>query len=252
MILRSALAQYSGLAASFLFINLKINSQAIYTDIDPDIVLDADFDALGVDMDNNGDFDFAFIKFSYTTSDSVLEYQKIEKMFCGPYGNPANMIAGTHPWRYYPYAIESGEMIDNELLFYNYGYQRMAYQRFSSFAGLSTVILMHYGGKWYPEELDHYLGVKFEDNDECLHYGWIRCSVEDSGRILTVKDYAYEMKCEVGILAGNVVGDTAVDISEAQLSNFNVYSFNNVVHIHIESINAAFEIVIIDLLGRVD
>ncbi len=250
MISKFSLAQYSGFALSFLFVSSKVYSQAVYTDIDPDIVLDEDFDALGVDMDNNGGFDFAFIKFSYTTSDSVLDYQKIEKMFCGAYGNSANMIAGTHPFRYYPYAISSGVMIDNELLFYGYGYQRMAYQRFSSFAGHSTVILMHYGGKWYPEKLDHYLGVKFEGEDDCIHFGWIRCSVEDSGRVLTVKDYAFESKCDVGIIAGDVIGDTTVNIEENNSLIASVYSFNKILYIHLTSFATDTEVYLYNQIGQ--
>ena len=242
------LISYSTSAIAFILLHAA-KAQAVYTDIDPDIVLDEDFDALGIDMDNNGDFDFAFIKFSYTTSDSIQDYQKIEKMFCGPYGNSANMIAGTHPWRFYPYALSSGEVINDELLFYNYGYQRMAYQLFSSFEGFSTVILMDYGGKWYPEMFNHYLGVKFEGEDDCIHYGWIRCSIEDSGKVLTIKDYAFETKCDVGILAGDIIGDTSVSVENINSLDATIYSFENTIHVELKDLNAKTEIYIYSISG---
>lgn len=52
--------QYSGMAGVLLLMHSDLSAQAIYTDIDPDIVLQFDDETTGVDMDNDGDFDFAF------------------------------------------------------------------------------------------------------------------------------------------------------------------------------------------------
>ena len=57
--------QYSGMAGVLLLMHSDLSAQAIYTDIDPDIVLQFDDETTGVDMDNDGDFDFAFFKLSY-------------------------------------------------------------------------------------------------------------------------------------------------------------------------------------------
>ena len=104
------------------------------------------------------------------------------------------------------------------------------------------------GGNWYPEKLNHYLGVRFKDSDENTHYGWMRCDVKVEGRTLVIKDYAYESEPDYPIVAG----DTAHYISINSLENTieaTVYSFGRDIYILTETIQNT-EVIICNLNGQ--
>lgn len=64
-------------------------------------------------------------------------------------------------------------LINEDLDFQFAGYQELAYVyrgEYSSYADN--------GGNWFPEVLDHYLGIYFKDTMNCYHYGWIRLDVK--------------------------------------------------------------------------
>lgn len=238
------LLQYTCIAASFLGLNNNIKAQSIYTDIDPDIILDADFELAGVDMDNNGSYDFAFINISYTYQDEPWEYSLIQRLFAGPYAS-SNEIAGSQDIYYFPYALEEGNIVGSSLSFQNWGYQRLAWRLFLSFTTWmgDTIEGTGSGGNWFPETIDHYLGVHFKDDEEQYHYGWIRCSVEDSGRVLIIKDYAYEKQIDLSIEAGDKIGYVGIESSINQVG-INIYSFDNKIYIlsHTALIGSSIEI----------
>ena len=54
--------EYSLFASSILLLHPTLDAEVIYTDIDPDVVLQYDDEVAGIDMDNNGSIDFAFLK----------------------------------------------------------------------------------------------------------------------------------------------------------------------------------------------
>ena len=97
---------------------------------------------------------------------------------------------------YFPYALAEGENINDSLSFQEFGLEVVAF-RYTTDKGAYS----HEGGEWYPEVLDHCLGVYFKDIEGGYHYGWIRCDVKNSGKEITVKDFAYEAKCDVGTAA---------------------------------------------------
>ena len=232
------LKEYSGFATAFLFINANTNAQIIYTDIDPDIELQFNGETAGIDMDNNGTIDFAFLKisFSFTTfwvsSDIIVN---VKGVLVGPYGTSVNAIAGTYSQQseagsiyYNPYALNIGNLINEELSFQNNGFQTMASEARRSNGGLFAA-----GGNWHPDVENRYLGVKFIDNDDCFHYGWIRCTVADTSKRIIIKDYAYEASCEHTIVAGDTI--SYVGITEGQnILDINVYSFGNNVYINVD------------------
>ena len=53
--------QYSAMALCFLSITKEAQPQAVYTDIDPDLVIDIDGEIANIDMNNDGVFDFGFL-----------------------------------------------------------------------------------------------------------------------------------------------------------------------------------------------
>ncbi|HNF70553.1 MAG TPA: hypothetical protein PLL28_14320, partial [Chitinophagales bacterium] len=64
-----SLKQYSGFAGVLLLMQNNTHAQAIYTDIDPDVVLQFNGDVEYIDMDNDGTNDFfIFKKSSYFTN----------------------------------------------------------------------------------------------------------------------------------------------------------------------------------------
>ena len=71
-------------------------------------------------------------------------------------------------------------------------------------------------------------------DSDCKHYGWIRCSVGDSLKTLTVHDYAYELKCNTPIIAGDTIGDTTtVEISVINNLEAIIYTFNQNLYINL-------------------
>lgn len=230
--------------------------QAVYTDIDPDLVLDNNWESASVDMNNDGTIDFAFLNRSFDFSTYYSNYSShFEAIYAGPQ-SPNNEIAAlTHVISpsyggftvYFPFALNESEMIDENLIFHNNGYQTMAY-RYIDKSGF----YFPKGGIWYPEVLDHYLGVRFIDTADCLHYGWIRCDVKDNGRTLVVKEYAFEIKCNTGILAGDTIGDTTtVGIEEINSHNVNIYAFNSDVFIQVPENFKNYSLRIINLSGAI-
>lgn len=244
------LTQYSALSACFLALNSSSRGQAVYTDIDPDFVLDNNWETAGVDMNNDGIVDFGFLNRSFDFSTYYSYYSShLNALYGGPQ-SPNNEIAAlTHvitPFYggftvYFPFALNESETIDESLIFHNDGYQRIAYRYIQTDGDYFPK-----GGIWYPEVLDHYLGVRFYDSLDCLHYGWIRCDVFDNGRKLIVKDYAFENKCDTGIMAGDTIGDTSnVEISELNLIAPTIYSYSGIICINIDKqlLGANFSVV---------
>ena len=248
--------KYSGFAGVFLLMHNDTFGQAVYTDINPDIYLQYDGETAGIDMDNDGDFDFAFLKLSYYWSSTFsTEYEFRHALWCGPYGTPENEIAGesvTHGAgggaSYFPYAFVDGNLINYEFDFQYWGYQRMGGGHYNINGSLWS-----WGydvGHWAPNVDSLYLGVRFIDNEDCRHYGWIRCSTIDSAKTLIIHDYAYETKCETGISAGDTIGDTtSIGINEINSLNAFAYCFDKEIFIH-NNTGENISITIYNISGR--
>ena len=230
------LNEYSGFATAFLFINANTNAQVIYTDIDPDIELNTDGQTFGIDVDNNGNIDFVFLKSSatYTTfwvSSDIIVYR--QAVWVGP-TTSINLIAGSYTQQseagdvyYNPYALNLGNLISDNLSFQNNELQILGSEIRRSNGGLFGA-----GGNWHPDVENRYLGVRFIDNEDCFHYGWIRCTVADTSKRIIIKDYAYEVACEHPIVAGDSI--SYVGITEGQNNlDINVYGFGSIVYINV-------------------
>ena len=62
------LIQYSAISACFLALHQNVRGQAIYTNIDPDLELDNNWESAGIDMNNDGVPDFGFLNRSFDFS----------------------------------------------------------------------------------------------------------------------------------------------------------------------------------------
>ncbi|MEZ5013596.1 MAG: T9SS type A sorting domain-containing protein [Chitinophagales bacterium] len=237
------LAEYAAFAASVLVIANKAEAEVIYTDIDPDIVLDSNGEGALVDMDNDGINDFGFLKSSalytyYTYFSSFPEIRFRNYIWAGPSAE-GNKIAGGflyHSWSgsfwYQPDYLSQSVLINPELDFYGFGTQVMAGVISLQFSTGNWLQIADYGG-WFNFS-DHYLGVYFADSDHNYHYGWIRCSVSDSADVLTIKDYAYNAEPETGLLAGTLISGIPASGNTLEAE---VYSFAQNVYINIENVH---------------
>ncbi len=227
------LFDYSQITAVFLLVHAELHAQVIYTDIEPDIILSSDWEAAGIDMDNNGTIDFAFLKRSetFTTAIATSFYvtRLYNKIWAGPY-YIENEIAGYYEtfsggWpTTIPYALDDDILINQMYHFGNDGYQLLA----GKITGIKGIALYSYGGNWWPEETDKYLGVYFKDGDDQYYYGWIRCSVIDSAEVLVIKDYAYNEQPEIGLFAGTLI--SGIEESKNNL-DATIYSFDKNLYI---------------------
>ena len=251
------LAAYSLFSAAFILLSEQSKAQVIYTDIVPDTIFDTSYDEGSFDIDNNGIFDFAVANFSFTFTTVVYSHAvHREDVLVGPL-TWQNAVAGTLQTystdyggfiRYFPYALEAGAIIGNELEWQTAGLQIMAIRDFEF-----SIIAECYFCKWYGESvlqtIDHYLGLRFIDTFGKNHYGWMRCDVIDSGRTLIVKDYAYERKIDFPIKAGDTTSIIRTDINDAVSSPF-VYAFNGQVFIHLPTESNGWFVNIYNDLGQ--
>ena len=252
------LKDYFSICAAYLAAHSSGNAQVIYTDIIPDDTLDYDgegysIDIYSIDMDSDALEDFVFINF-VDTDHYYLGFfgVTIERIWVGAWDTFANGIVADRNliilsdtyYLYYPFALSQSYVIDSNLIFEGNGYQRMAARahRLDS--------LNFYSGYWFPEVYDHYLGIRFKDNLERMHYGWIRCTVQDSGSTLIVKDYAYELQPNHPILAGDTVSYVPVQEHENS-ATISVYSFDNKVIINTsENVGNEIRITVFDSTGK--
>lgn len=73
----------------------------------------------------------------------------------------------------------------------------------------------------------------------------------DTVNVLVIHDYAYELKCEISIEAGDIIGDTTVGIESLNTLDATIYCYNSTIHIHLfEDLNNA-QVYVYDLTGRV-
>ena len=253
------LLQYSALSGAFILGKPDlIFAEVVYTNVEPDVVLDENFEAYSLDIDNNSMFDFKLINRTfyfggYWTSGSInyIPYQRFERQILSVYNG--NIAAGksvdfgstsSELLRALPYAINFGNIIFNSLQFINDDQQLLAFKSEISLLGEFG----YYGGYWYPEQLNHYLGIYFVDADEINHYGWIRCDVKDDGRALVIKDYAYETEPDYPIIAGDTTHYVNINTGENQI-DATAYSFGKDIYV-ISKTFQSIEIKVYDLIGR--
>jgi len=247
------LIQYSAISACFLALHQNAKGQAIFTDIDPDISIQYNGQTVGIDMDNNGTFDFAFLKTSGSYAYATTYFTFLlfgHRIWAGP-EIIENEIAGemvTHGagygTTYFPYALNFGEAINEDLSFQYWGFQVMGSGFYESDGDWNNKL-----GKWSPDIDSVFHGVRFFTNDECLHYGWIRCTTTDSTKRLIIHDDAYENKCDVGIIAGDIIGDTTgVNILNTNLILADIFSFGKTINIKTKYVNIFLNI--FDLNGN--
>jgi len=231
------LQSYSTFSAAVLLPALSLNAQAVYVDAEPDIIIDYDInDVTYIDLDNNGVSDFGFYKSSdqgyissyYGGTYGNYEWQFIRVMVPGEDGLHATEHSSSSGTWLVMNVLESGDPISDEDMFETHDSIMVSRMREVSSLYAYPIGDWNADGPWenIPEFPDRYLGLRFTDETSCVHYGWVRCAITEEEGKLTIKDWAFEHKCDVGILAGDKIGDTTiiVDIEQELFSQINIYS----------------------------
>jgi len=247
------LVQYAYMAVCVLS-GKWLSAQVVYTNLDPDVVLDEPDEMFGIDLDDDGLNDFNFFNESFTTYIPYAGDAQIKAIFVGAFDTMQNGIVGSTIYisagpgytYYFPFVNQPGEVIGFSKTFFNDNYQTMA--RTESFVSLPFVF---HQGNWHPElwgyKLEDLIGIRFTDYASIQRYGWIRCSVVDSGRTLIIHDYAYELQPDQPIIAGDTV--SYVEIQEHPLLVATVYGFNNNVFINLQN-QTPTQITIVNIAGQ--
>ncbi|KRP06849.1 MAG: hypothetical protein ABR95_10225 [Sphingobacteriales bacterium BACL12 MAG-120813-bin55] len=250
-----SLLQYSTAAVALLGATAA-SSQVVYTDIDPDVVLDEPDEMFGIDLDGDGLNDFNFFNESFTTTVFYGDLANVKALFVGAFDTIQNGIAGSTGFLsggggytyYWPYALTNGNLIDGKLNFFNSNYQSLVAIKYKT-----DVPFILPQGNWTSfylgvEHLNQFIAIRFIDEENLLRYGWIRCSVINSGRTLIIHDYAYESQPDYPIVAGDT--NSYVNVSEQNSLNASVYSFENKVFINLIT-NGSVHLIISEITGTI-
>lgn len=236
--------EYSTAAGVFILFSNISDAQVIYVDLEPDVVFD--FGEVDFDIDNNGTQDFRILKETFETFDIYFFSAHLLKIWEVGTSYTSNSIIGIPSQ--IAFTLYTGFLI-NESAFFNNGFFNMAGKRqeISYTYGLPIGSWTYHSGLWneIPGE-DRYLGVKFVDDEYCIHYGWMRCSFTDSVETIHIKDYAYNTECGKGLYAGELISgmdETNNDIGAV------VYSFNKIIYLHLNEITGT-QLIISDITGK--
>jgi len=232
------------------------SSQVVYTDINPDVVLDEPNEQFGIDLDSDGLNDFNFFNESFTTTVFYGDLANVKALFVGAFDTMQNGIAGHTVFLsgaggytyYWPYVLQSGHVIDNNYHFYKDNYQTIV----AVIDEFSSPFPPTHDGNWYyfygVPVVNKYLGFRFTDEENIQRYGWMRCSVIDSGRTLIIHDYAFELQPDYPIIAGDTI--SYVNVAEQNSLDATVYSFGNKVLINLFT-NIYGHLTISDIAGKI-
>jgi hypothetical protein len=186
--LQEKLKKYSAAAAALVTAS-GATAQVIYTDVDPDFEHLGGNVGVGLDVDNDTNFDFAF----YSIDTTLTSGARIRTTLVAPYGTAGNAIAGEAPSGYnYALALNTNDLIDNTLNWIA-STNTMAYNVDSA---------NPYNENWNGVT-DKYLALQFNTGGS-TYYGWARLDVDAIGDVWTLKDYAYNSTANGSINAGDM------------------------------------------------
>lgn len=246
---KKRLAQYSS-AALFIAAASETNAQVQYTDVDPDVVVNAPGGQFDLDLNNDDITDFVFSASSanavYITSFGANNFYVINAVF----GNPlnANSIAGTASGEFvYPYAILEDISIGSGVEFHNNSFQSLAY----NFYGIISSVFYYpifQGGNWFGGETNKYIGLKLE-KDGSTYYGWLRMDVFTNNKGFLIKDYAVEAAANTAITTDSSLN---VGIQEIQQEDhFSAFVSDKILHLQLNyDVNSETLFNLFDLSGK--
>ena len=211
------IASYSAMASAFLFVHFTAEGQIIYTDVDPDETYNINGDEYALDLNNDGLTDFTLNVIDFTVPDlfytvvyGTLYFDGlIQDVLLVPISG--NSVAGSSGSYVYPYALNSGDIINGGLPFQSNSLQTMvSYLGIIDYPSLGAVYGFYSNGNWIGVS-DKYLGLKFQIGAD-THYGWARLDCGADHHTFTIKDYAYNATPDASIIAG-MIAEPNVEVS---------------------------------------
>ena len=244
------ITKYAALAAAFLHQKNAI-AEVIYTDIEPDIVINNTGQMFLLDINDDGITDFNFL-FSTTNFANFpyyggINFYQLNAIFALPQNdNAIAAFTGSYGAYIYPYVIEEGVSIGPLTgNFSDKSIQTMAYQFYAIIQSYFYYPLINVGD-WVFGETKKYVGLQLHANDS-IYYGWLRLDVATNNRSFTVRDFALETVAETAI-------STFIPVAINQISptlNCDIFANANTVHINLNSANFKnASATIYDLNGR--
>lgn len=198
--LQERLSKYTAAAAAVTVGAAGANAQIIYTDVDPDFTHPGSEVGVGLDINNDGNYDYIMVSADTSLAAGFVRYTVV-----APYGSFAltNAIAGEAPSGFnYALALNMNDMIDNTLNWISA----------TNTMAMSVDSTNPYNDNWNGVT-DRYLGLRFSINGND-HYGWARLDVQAIADVWTLKDYAYNGVPDLGIEAGATTGLTEGEMDE--------------------------------------
>ena len=191
----------------------QLNGQIVYHDLSPDVILtDGDFFMLDLNNDNINDIEFSQLTLKpgypfYYSSNSV-SYVTGFTAYLGVLQSPnSDNHWATSSAGYGVFNFNNGTQVGPLASFNGYSNMGVLGGVFKSFSTSNSIITSS-SSFIFPNFLgvEGFVGVKFKDNTNNYHYGWIRCEVSADGKTVTIKDYAYQAIVEYPIAAGATSG----------------------------------------------
>ena len=207
----SRLARFSAVAGAVLA-SSAVNSQIVYTNVDPDIIIDTASGQYNLDFNADAMIDVTLnvmnvMEFtSISTSTSAVYAGSLAVVTPGIGAGVVSAILGSSSSSYVT-AMNNGDLIGTAAVFGG-----------SSMAALAIDITITSSSSSYQISngaflgvTDKFLGVKFLIGTN-THYGWARLDVSANADTIRLKDYAYNVAADSPILAGQTLGLDAISV----------------------------------------
>lgn len=217
------LLQYSALSVAALGV-ADANGQIVYTDVDPDEVLNVGDDFIV-------DFTAAGTEFNISNPDG-LAGGNAAIVFPSSGGAFVGMTSAGFE---YPALMAQGDIVDGAAGFTTTGVR----------GDLNYYGCAYTNSQWCGDVVDGYLGVRFTFSGN-THYGWIRLDTDVTGSgLITVKDFAYEATPDTAIEAGETLST-----EDNTIAGFNHFYNASTKQLNLSANEAFSNISLYNLLGQ--
>jgi hypothetical protein len=206
----SRLARFSAFAGAVLA-SSAVNSQIVYTNVDPDIIIDTASGQYNLDFNVDAMIDVTLnvmnvMEFTSISTSTSAVYAGSLAVVTPGIGAGVVAILGSSSSSYVT-AMNNGDLIGTAAVFGG-----------SSMAALAVDITITSSFSSYQISngaflgvTDKFLGVKFLIGTN-THYGWARLDVSANADTIRLKDYAYNVAADSPILAGQTLGLDAISV----------------------------------------
>lgn len=205
--LYAKLLRYSAMTTGIIGLNNEVNSQVIYYDESPDVVITGHQQGYVWDFNGDNNNEFSIITFDGSFTGTYYGYaftQYYVSAIASPYNsaggavlqtsnsnadvlNPLDQISYSDLWNY-------GSIVTlGSKLNWKFG---TSYPNGTSFNQSQ--------GNWLGVT-DKYLGFRFIENGN-THFGWMRMTVNSDASVVTVKEWGYGLYTQFPLCVGNVEG----------------------------------------------